>query len=987
MRLAFVIRDLGWGLGFALLCLLAVSAFPAGLEPSPLTPLAPPSPTPHIAFADSGQFAIKVNREVVLSGWAGMATSGWKTWFTQAGARTEKAQARPDGGWNFIGWLGPKEPRDAALVSYSQTVLFASDTLGLAWQFRALREAEMESLHISLGLPVKRFAGRTLRFDDRAMVLPAKPSSPHQRVFHGRPERVAIDATSLGQVTLRFDGPQVVWVEDRRAWGGDDFELRIVIGAGRVKSGDHFGLAMQLQLPARAEMAVGSPGREFQNETKGWARFDLPWNDKPADDADKRVATDAARWLHAPAGRFGFLQAKDGRLLWPNGDRQKFWGVCCSWGGGIPAKGEAEAVAARMAKFGINMARSKIAAPSWGGVNIVDGKRDDSQHYDEQAMDEYDFFFDKLARRGIYTHLDLTWDRVFKRGDGIEIDQPDDKGGLYGGGPALYTIGRMAELVEKHADALLLRKNRYTGKRYVDDPALAIVQIVNENSMFRYPQAMPKAYARALEKLWAVEMGGAAPALVACVPREDGTGDATWTPRATKWLADIEVKFYQRLYRHLRKIGVKCPIATSNCALGMADSWAQATVGDVIEINAYWDHPHKDSKWVRNKPMVKSDGGFLRQFAAASVAGKPLLVTEVMNCGPNEHRAEGPLLTAAYAALQDWDGVLWFNYAESRHYSNHFEVARPFAFDADPARVGQFPAAARIFLGGLVAPARLTTHVVWSPLDLIAVHPWTWSGWWRIADQTPPTWLTFTSRWRNRLPGVAAPDPDIAIATARARSPASLPPKARVQLTHKPGDDAGNLLRLWVAAARTLGLPLGWEEGGARAFTSDTGELAWDHDHGRFTIIAPRCRAAVGFIGGQSHALGDVTIESVSPQFACITLVPLDDGRIEDSRRLLLTAVARAENAGQKWIEGFEGDVMVSHAGRGTLLEPVRARVLFHRKTPLAVFPLDPAGKRRRELSFGRATEGQAVQLPGDTLWYEVVGDTSVLRRLWPFGK
>jgi hypothetical protein len=77
----------------------------------------------------------------------------------------------------------------------------------------------------------------------------------------------------------------------------------------------------------------------------------------------------------------------------------------------------------------------------------------------------------------------------------------------------------------------------------------------------------------------------------------------------------------------------------------------------------------------------------------------------------------------------------------------------------------------------------------------------------------------------------------------------------------------------------------------------------------------------------------------------------------------------------------------VSHAGRGTLLEPVRARVLFHRKTPLAVFPLDPAGKRRRELSFGRATEGQAVQLPGDTLWYEVVGDTSVLRRLWPFGK
>lgn len=953
--------------------------------------LGPTPPAPTVTVNDAGSFTVKTKRDLLLRGWAAVATPGWKEWFTQGNAKSQPAEKRPDGGWNFIGWIGPRE---AAVVSYSQTVLHAADTLGVAAQFRALRATEVEALSFSLGLPARRFAGRTLRCDGRAVALPTQAVTPGKQVFSGRPRIVAIDCGSAGTITLRFDEPQVVWVEDRRVSGGDDFEVRVTLGAGKLKEGDLFSLAMQLELPARAEVRVGDAGREFQNDTTDWTRFDLPWNDRAAENEKQRTATDASELLHRPAGRFGFLQVKDGHLAWGNGARQRFWGVCCSWGGGIPAKNEADAVAARMAKFGINMVRSKIDAPGWGDVNIVDGQQPDSQHYNETALDEFDFFFDKLARRGIYTHLDLTWDRVFKAGDELEIDPPDQHGGLYAGGTALFTMARLAELVEKHASALLLRKNKYTGRRYVDDPAVAVVQIVNENSLFRYPEATPKAYAKALEKLWAVEAGADAPTLTQCRPRHDGDGDPKWTPRAADFLAGIERKFYQRIYQHLRKIGVKCVITTSNCALGMADSWEQAGVGDAVEINAYWDHPHQRGQavsggqaWSWNRPMVKSDGGYLRQFAAASVAGKPLLITEAMNCGPNEYRAEGPLLLAAHAALQDWDGVLWFNYAESRDFAGHFNAQSPFAFDCDPARLGQFPAAARLFLGGLVAPSKLTTQVAWSQSDVTAVSPWTWSGWWKIADGTPPTWLTFISRWRNRLPGIAAPDPDIAIAAGRGDAPPAWPAKARLQLALKPESNSTKSEQLWVASAKKLGLPLGWEEGGGRAFASDTGELMWDQDRGRFNIIAPRCRTALGFIGGQTQALGDVTVEATTPEFASVTVVALDDQPVTKSNHLLLTAAARCENTNQKWIEGFDGDVSVAHVEPGTLIEPVRSRVTFHRKTPVKVYALGPTGKRGRELSVGRALDGYSVTLTGETMFYEVVGEGRLgkLKEMLPF--
>ncbi|MCX7824227.1 MAG: hypothetical protein N2689_01550 [Verrucomicrobiae bacterium] len=911
-------------------------------------------------FDNAGYFTVRQGRELYCRGWAGLTQAGGGTDLTQLTARSRPAEKRADGGWNFVGWLGPKE---APLASYSQACVVARETLGLAYQFQVLRDFEAETLHVSFLLPARRFAGKRLLLDAHETKLPAQTGTVRQRVSTARPQVVTASSGVAGQISLRFDRPQVLWIEQRPSPAGAEFELKLVLGAGRLQAGQRFDLAVQCVLPALTDVAVGEGGGERQTARRNWLRFDLPWNDSAIADADKRTATDASALLHTPAGERGFLQVKDGHFAWPNGARQRFWGVAMPIEA-VPDSNEAGAVAARLAKFGVNLVCIRLGGP--GDASAAQGE--------SEQIANFDAFFDKLAQRGIYTQLVLVGEHI---GSGLFINE------------------QSREMVQRRAAAWLLRKNPASGKPYIEHPALALVQIANSDSLFLYPESASNSDAAILEKAWRDHAGPQAPPLTACVPRLYGSGAAVWTARATRFLAERERDFYARLRTHLRGLGLKCPILASSTAYGMAETWAQATVCDALAIGANWDEPLQGvaggpqpgamrALWIEDRPMIRGGGGYLRQFAAAAAAGKPLLVNSVMNCGPNRFRGEGPVLLAAHAAMQDWDGVIWGDFASRAGYAKHFDAQAPFDIVADPARFGQFAAASRIFLGGLVVPSRLHSQVAWSADDLTAVSAWTWSGSGPIADDLPPTWLTFTSRWRNRLPDVPAPDPDIAIAAARGTEAAALPAKAKFRLAQKSDEDRTQLERLWTAAAQKIGVPLGWESGGGRAYASDTGQLTWDQDRGRFIVRAPACRAAIGFIGGQAHTLGDATLDVTDPGFASVTLICLDGEPVSESRRLLLTTMARCENTGQRWLINIDGEVRATHIEPGVWLEPVRATITLHRRTPIKAWALDAAGQRLRELPVGRATDGYAFTVAGESMFYEIAADTKW--RLWPFG-
>jgi len=160
-------------------------------------------------------------------------------------------------------------------------------------------------------------------------------------------------------------------------------------------------------------------------------------------------------------------------------------------------------------------------------------------------------------------------------------------------------------------------------------------------------------------------------------------------------------------------------------------------------------------------------------------------------------------------------------------------------------------------------------------------------------------------------------------------------------------------------------------------FRSDTGQLVLNSTVRRFTAVAPRARIVVGFFPGVPDtvpvALGDVTV-SCRVRFAAISIIVLDNASdVRSSHKLLVTAVARAENTGQATLSthprpanpvrndramdadtgGFlpqVGSLPIAAFGRAPVLaEPVDARVTVPGRGWRA-FPLDERGHRRAAL-------------------------------------
>jgi hypothetical protein len=196
--------------------------------------------------------------------------------------------------------------------------------------------------------------------------------------------------------------------------------------------------------------------------------FVLPW-----DDAAPSV-TDVSAWLDAPAGRSGFVSVKDGHL-YANDKRLRIFGVNVAFGGNFPTHADAEKVAARMAKFGINCVRfhhmDMQSAP--GGVLSKD-----MQTFDADQLDRLDYFIAQLKSHGIYADLNLHVSRTY----------PDRPAGEKDGNPK-YDAGvdnfdaKMIALQKDYARGLLTHVNAYTKNAYTDEPAIAFIEINNENAL------------------------------------------------------------------------------------------------------------------------------------------------------------------------------------------------------------------------------------------------------------------------------------------------------------------------------------------------------------------------------------------------------------------------------------------------------------------------------------------------------------------------
>ncbi|CAN5416481.1 hypothetical protein BH11ARM2_BH11ARM2_15430 [soil metagenome] len=215
--------------------------------------------------------------------------------------------------------------------------------------------------------------------------------------------------------------------------------------------------------------------------------FVLPW-----DDAPDKSAIDVSFLNAMPAGKNGWIVAKDGHFVEERtGKRVRFFGTNLAARGAFPGKEDAPKIAGRLAKLGVNIVRLHHLQNNWDLDGGSVWKKDKAYlEVDPVQLDKLDFFVSELKKRGIYVNVNLQTSRNYLPEMGFpasvtqlkdyakKIDKVDD---------------RMIALQKQYAHDLLNRVNPYTKLRYADDPAVMVVEINNENSLVGWPGESPGA--------------------------------------------------------------------------------------------------------------------------------------------------------------------------------------------------------------------------------------------------------------------------------------------------------------------------------------------------------------------------------------------------------------------------------------------------------------------------------------------------------------
>jgi len=208
-------------------------------------------------------------------------------------------------------------------------------------------------------------------------------------------------------------------------------------------------------------------------------------------------ATNISAWLPKPAGGSGFVRNAAGRLATDAGPI-RFWATNLCFDACFPTRGDAEKLAARMARIGINCVRMHHM-----DSRSIWGDSENKTIIDPQRLDALDYLIYQLKQNGIYTNINLHVSRTIGDKEGFPLADQRPK---YDKGIGNFEP-QMIELQKKYARDLLTHVNPYTKTAYCNEPAVAMVEISNEDALFTTWNSgdlddLPDPYATIYRGLW-----------------------------------------------------------------------------------------------------------------------------------------------------------------------------------------------------------------------------------------------------------------------------------------------------------------------------------------------------------------------------------------------------------------------------------------------------------------------------------------------------
>ena len=656
---------------------------------------------------------------------------------------------------------------------------------------------------------------------------------------------------------------------------------------------------------------------------------------------------DVSFLLDAPAGKHGFVKVQDGHLATGDGHRIRFWGVnITDWSRGsrqIPSKDDAVFLASTLARFGVNSVRFQFLdfeAPR----GLIKAGGNNTRSLDVDQLDCEDYFIAELEKRGIYIDFNLLVGRPFREGDGVKEANTLRQGAK---GTSFFDA-RLIELQKEFAQQLLGHLNPYTKLKYTDDPAVAIVEINNENSIDvgyvapspSYTQELITIYNSWLAKHRSPEQMAELRAICGVssdfpVPLLGSRGLAAKAPTKRFY---AEAEFYDDLQRNYfadMETYLKQTLGSKSLVIATAD-FNHSTTGyplllamnetDIIDGHTYWQHP--ETYLINSSPMVNDPfNSSVVELSHSAIAGKPYTVSEVNNAFPNRYDGEGIPILAAYGGMQDWDGIFWYTFEPKADPAWKPYVGDAFDISLDPAKMPELAAGALLFLRGDVEKARSTSERSYSQQQIFDSM---------LLPTTDRPYFT---------PGF----------------PLYVPLQHEVRISSLNGQPTQPL--------DVIASP--------NPIVSDTQQLAWYtslKQTGLVTVDTPRSQALIGFVKAQGKAVSNLAAD-VSNNFCSILLVSLESKPISTSTKLLLVATGPVENTGEAW--NSAGTDVTSWGGPPTLVEPIKGTITLRGirgAHEVSVQAIDGAGQPRgAPVRTTASGVNWKIEIGGTaTTWYQI---------------
>jgi len=652
------------------------------------------------------------------------------------------------------------------------------------------------------------------------------------------------------------------------------------------------------------------------------------------DFADNSILSVADR-IDKPAGRHGWLKAEGENLVFEDGTPFKFWGSNVTEGQ-VCKPGRPTLNAKRMTKLGINGMR--FHKFTWAGKGIISDPPTKVTDLDPARMKEMDQFFHELKQEGIY----VTWSHIFGQqaspldalesgfvGMGLFYD--DDNG--YAVINAIHELQELAFTLTKN---MLNHKNEFTGLRYADDPALAIIELQNEDNVWWVMQECADkhpTYRKMMNRMfceWLRKKYGSAENLTKAWGQEafhdnESLADDTiyfYSNRtlfgkegmkqnayrrkrmldSARFAYETQNDFYSRFIKEIRATGYKGLIIGSPWMAGDGMPHYYNVHSDVlcgiVDRHAYWgggDEGHTlELGKIRHRTMLAKPGSGLLSMNASRVKDVPFVTSEWMSTEPNQWLCEAPILIALYGmGLQGWNGS--FSYSID-HLHNIYNANYP-------AHIGSYPLLARMIYRNEIKRGDIIAS------NCIDIECFQEHGY---ENEDFPEHLV-----------------------------------------------AGGGVEINFGKGKTFKNEVGVS---AKKIRSNTGQLLWNYSDNPF--VQTQTDYTEGFVGFATDQEMDFahTRFTTTNRFCALFISSADDVHLKDSKNLFITALARHKHLGMEY--STDEKELVSIGEKGTIIaEGVHAKVEIKRNGKCKAYALDVNGKDCAEIP---------TEVNGDTVTFTI---------------